>query len=59
MENMLRAILDRVLKEAQAYGTLAEGTDLHYQILFPELDVEDNVAMANAAQYFIAGLTQV
>ncbi len=57
MRAMLRAILDRVLREACKARVLAPESDLGYDILFPEIDVVDHQTLANATQLLVAALT--
>ncbi len=57
---ILRAILDRVLKEAQKVGKLAASVDIAsaYDLIFPEFDHEDNQELGMAVSYLMGGLTQ-
>ena len=57
MRAMLRAILDRVLLEAQKAGRLAREVNTQYDIVFPEIDVDDHQTLASAAQLLVSALT--
>lgn len=57
MRAMLRVILDRVLLEARKAKKLSVGCDMHYDILFPELDVADHQTLASATQLLVSALT--
>jgi hypothetical protein len=57
MRNVLRTILDRVLLEASKAGKLPTNIDTQYDIIFPEIDVADNQALASATQLLISALT--
>ncbi len=59
MRNVLRAILDRVLQEAQRVGRLSSNIDITkaYELIFPEFDVEDNQEMGTALSYLMQGMT--
>jgi hypothetical protein len=46
---VLTRILDRVVAEKQARGLLPAGIDTTIELIFPEIDTEDNVATAQAA----------
>lgn len=54
---MLRSILDRVLLEARKAGTLRENVDSNYEIIFPEIDVDDHQTLAGATQTLVAALS--
>lgn len=58
LKNILRAVLDRVLREAQRVGRLGKHVDLTkaYEILFPEFDHEDNQELGTAVNYLTQGL---
>ncbi len=56
MRAMLRVILDRVLLEAQRAHRLPPECDLHYDILFPEIDVSDRQMIASATQMLVSAL---
>ncbi|EFH83631.1 hypothetical protein [Ktedonobacter racemifer] len=49
MKYILRCILDRVLAEAQGAGRLSENVNLNYDLIFPEIDLDDNKQLAGAA----------
>lgn len=57
MRAMLRTILDRVLREACKAGTLSENCDLHYELVFPEINAADNQTLASATQMLVSALT--
>ena len=57
MRAMLRAILDRVLQEAQNVKLLPSDIETHYDILFPDIDVADNQTLATATQYLVTALS--
>jgi len=48
MRNVLRTILNRVVQTARKAGTLPANIDTQYDIIFPEIDVADNQALASA-----------
>jgi hypothetical protein len=54
---MLRAILDRVLLEARKAGMLSQEMDGSYEIIFPEIDVDDHQTLASATQTLVSGLS--
>lgn len=54
---MLRTILDRVLLEAIKAGVLDEGSDTSYEIIFPEIDVDDHATLAGATQTMVSALS--
>lgn len=54
---MLKTILDRVLHEACKAKVLASGSDISYEILFPEIDVDDHQTLASATQLLATALT--
>ncbi len=56
MRAMLRVILDRVLLEAQRARRLLPQCDLHYDILFPEIDMSDRQMIASATQLLVSAL---
>ncbi len=53
---MLRAILDRVIAEARNVGTLKAEVDSSYEIIFPEIDVDDHQILAAATQTLVTAL---
>jgi hypothetical protein len=57
MRFLLRTILDRVLLEACKAQRLAADIDMHYDILFPEIDVDDHQMLASSTQMLVAALT--
>ncbi len=57
MRSLLRTILDRVLLEARKAKRLAPEIDMHYDILFPEIDVADHQALAGATHTLVSALT--
>ena len=57
MRALLCAILDRVLQEACKAKRLAPAIDMHYDILFPEIDVDDHQVLASSTQMLVAALT--
>ncbi len=57
MRAMLRAILDRVLREARRAGALPENIDTQYDIIFPEIEVADHQMLAGATQVLVSALT--
>jgi hypothetical protein len=57
MKYMLRVILDRVLEEARKVGTLSQGIDVGYDIIFPEIDVDDHQTLAGATQTLVSALS--
>jgi len=54
---LLRAILDRVLQEACKAKRLPEDIDMHYDLLFPEIDVDDHQMLAASTQMLVSALT--
>jgi hypothetical protein len=54
---LLRTILDRVLQEACKAKRLPVNSDLHYDLLFPEIDVDDHQILASSTQMLVAALT--
>ncbi len=56
IRNMLRAILDRVVQEAQHAHRLPPDVDSGYEITFPEIEVSDNQEMGMAMQYLAGAL---
>lgn len=54
---MLRVILDRVVLEARKAKRLARDCDMHYDILFPDIDVADHQTLASATQLLVTALT--
>lgn len=57
MRAMLCVILDRVLLEAHKAKMLPAESDMHYDILFPEIDVADHQTLASATQLLVSALT--
>ncbi|GHO79569.1 hypothetical protein KSD_73400 [Ktedonobacter sp. SOSP1-85] len=53
----LRCVLDRVLAEAQSAGRLGENVNLSYDLIFPEIDLDDNKQLAGAANALTQALT--
>ncbi len=54
---MLRTILDRVLLEARKTGEIKEDTDTSYEIIFPEIDVDDHTTLAASTQTLVSALS--
>jgi hypothetical protein len=54
---LLRTILDRVLAEARKVGALPAEMDSSYEIIFPEIDVDDATTLAGAAQSLVSALS--
>ncbi len=54
---MLRAVLDRVLLEARRAGTLKAEIESNYEIIFPEIDVDDHQILAAATQTLVTALS--
>ncbi len=54
---MLKTILDRVLLEACKAKVLAPDLDTRYELLFPEIDVDDHQTLASATQLLVTALT--
>ncbi len=57
MRFLLRTILDRVLHEACRAQRLAADIDLRYELLFPEIDVDDHQMLASSTQMLVSALT--
>ena len=57
MRDLLRSILDRVLQEAVRAKRLPGDIDMHYDILFPEIDVDDHQVLATSTQMLVSALT--
>ncbi len=57
MKSMLRAILDRVLAEARKVGALREDIDASYDVIFPEIDVDDHQVLAAATRTLVSALS--
>lgn len=57
MRFMLRTILDRVLLEACKARVLPPQCDLHYDLLFPAIDVDDHQTLASATQMLVSALS--
>lgn len=55
---ILRTILDRVLAEARHAGRLDVSDPLAYEIIFPEIDLDDNQQLASAANTLVQALTR-
>ena len=58
MESILKVILDRVIAEAKKAGTLAQGVNEAYDIIFPQLDSTDHQQLATATNLMVTALTQ-
>jgi hypothetical protein len=56
MRSMLRTILDRVLLEARKAKVLPADIDTGYDILFPDIDVDDHQTLAGATQMLVSAL---
>jgi len=56
MEHILRCILDRVIAEARVAGVLPKSASDQYDILFPEIDTNDNASLAMATSTLINAL---
>ncbi|QBD76173.1 hypothetical protein EPA93_09190 [Ktedonosporobacter rubrisoli] len=56
MGTVLRCILDRVILEAQKAGKLGKSIDTRYELIFPQIDVDDNQSLGMGVQYVTAGL---
>lgn len=54
---MLRTILDRVLLEARKTGEIKASTDTSYEIIFPEIDVDDHGTLAASTQTLVSALS--
>lgn len=54
---MLRTILDRVLLEARKAGTLKAEAESSYELIFPEIDVDDHQVLATATQTLVTALS--
>jgi hypothetical protein len=57
MRSLLRVILDRVLLEARKARRLPPQCDLHYDVIFPQIDVADHQMLASATQALVSALT--
>jgi hypothetical protein len=57
MRALLRSILDRVLLEARKANRLPSHCDLHYELLFPEIDIADHQTIASATQLLVTALS--
>ena len=57
MKYMLHAILDRVLLEARKAGVLKAEVDDSYELIFPEIDVDDHQILATATQTLVSALS--
>jgi hypothetical protein len=57
MNAMLRAIVDRVISEAIIAGTLPEGIDTQYTVIFPEIDTADHQVLASATNLMVTALS--
>src|ERR1700730_12911429 len=53
---MLRAILDRVIREAQKAGRLGLHVDMAYDITFPEIDSGEHNTLAQAMNWLVPAL---
>jgi hypothetical protein len=54
--SVLRAILDRVIREKQQRGLLPKGIDTSYEIIFPDIDASDNLDLARSGYYVCQSL---
>ncbi len=54
---LLRTILDRVLEEACKAKRLSSESDMCYDLLFPEIDVDDHQVLASSTQMLVSALT--
>lgn len=59
VKNIIRTILDRVLKEAQRVGRLSNNVDISkaYELIFPEFDHEDNQELGTGIFQLMQGLS--
>lgn len=57
LKYMLRTILDRVLLEARKAKVLGAEIDASYDIIFPEIDVDDHTTLAGATQTLVSALS--
>nr|HET6902711.1 hypothetical protein [Ktedonobacteraceae bacterium] len=57
MRSLLRAVLNRVIQEAQNARVLSKDMDSGYEIVFPEIDVADHQTLANATQILVNALS--
>ncbi len=57
LKYIVRAILDRVLLEARKTGEIKDGTDTSYEIIFPDIDVDDHATLAGATQTLVSALS--
>ncbi len=57
MRFLLRTILDRVIREACKARRLAADIDMRYDIIFPEIDVDDHQVLASSMQLLVSALT--
>ncbi|HEU5378101.1 MAG TPA: hypothetical protein VFV38_21980 [Ktedonobacteraceae bacterium] len=57
LKYMLRTILDRVLLEAREAKMLGAELDASYEIIFPEIDVDDHTTLAGATQTLVSALS--
>lgn len=55
---MLRAILDRVILEAQRAQLLPATVDSCYEVIFPDIDVTDHQTLASATRTIVSALTE-
>jgi hypothetical protein len=53
---MLRAILDRVIREAQKAGKIADGIDTRYEITCPEIDSGEHHTLAQGMSWLVPAL---
>jgi len=56
MRSLLRRILDRVIVEAQHAGKIGRSVDTSYDIIFPDIDTDDNQALAQGVDALTKGL---
>jgi hypothetical protein len=57
MRFLLRTILDRVLQEACKAQRLAADIDMQYDLVFPDIDVDDHQMLASSTQMLVSALT--
>jgi hypothetical protein len=58
LEHVLRCILDRVIAEARRAGALPRAAAEDYDIIFPEIDVDDNLVLGQSAYYLTQAIMQ-
>lgn len=57
LKYMVHTILDRVLQEAHRTGELADGMNTSYEVLFPEIDIDDHAILAGSLQTLVTALS--